>query len=142
MTDKLGIPSACLEAISGQHNDLFEIEKNVGKILATLVDANISYKGLFLNADAGFDSHNLRSLLSQYATHANIDNNKRNKKEDTEYGYLLDDELYRERFVIERTNAWIDGLKICSLGMRQMPSTGWDYIILPLQSSAYEKSII
>ena len=111
LTDKQGIPLGCSEIISGQHNDLFEIEKNVSKILDTLIDAKISYKGLFLNADAGFDSFCLRNLLNQYEIHANIDNNKRSKKEDTEYGYLVDEELYRERFVIERTHAWLDGFK-------------------------------
>ncbi|GAB3511917.1 hypothetical protein [Emticicia fontis] len=82
MTDKKGISLGCSETISGQHNDLFEIEKNVSKILNTLIDAKINYKGLFLNADAGFDSLSLRGFLNQHEIHANIDHNKRNKKED------------------------------------------------------------
>lgn len=64
-----------------------------------------------MNADAGFDSFSVRSFLTQHEIHANIDNNRRNKKEDTEYGYLLDDELHKERFVIERTHACLDGFK-------------------------------
>lgn len=111
LTDKQGIPLGCSEPISGHHNDLFEIEKNVSKILDTMTDANINYKGLFLNADAGFDSKKFRQFLESKEIYPNIDTNKRNVKIENEDTYCIDDELYSERFVIERTNAWLDGFK-------------------------------
>ena len=40
-----------------------------------------------------------------------IENNNRRKKDPDEDSYFVDDELYKERFVVERTNAWLDGFK-------------------------------
>ena len=42
--------------MAGNHNDLYEIEEILKEILAFLEEAGIEHKGLFLNADAGFDS--------------------------------------------------------------------------------------
>ena len=111
LTDQQGIPLACSQPVAGNHNDLFEIEKTVSKIISTLMDACIAVKGLFLNADAGFDSKNLRTLFEQLDIFPNIDFNKRNTKNLDQHDYLFDPQLYKERFVVERTNAWIDGFK-------------------------------
>lgn len=111
LTDRQGIPIGCSEPISGEHNDLFDIEKHTSKILSTLDDAKISYDGLFLNADAGFDSSRFRGFLNAKGIVDNIDNNKRRKKDPDADSYFVDDELYKERFVVERTNAWLDGFK-------------------------------
>ena len=48
---------------AGNHNDLYEIEDVLKEILALLEEAGIDHKGLFLNADAGFDSKSLREFL-------------------------------------------------------------------------------
>lgn len=80
-------------------------------MLATLDEANISYDGLFLNADAGFDSSRFRDFLNTKGIIDNIDNNKRSKKGIDAGSYFVDDELYKERFAVERTNAWLDGFK-------------------------------
>lgn len=111
LTDRQGIPIGCSEPINGEHHDLFEIEKHTSKILQGLDNANISYDGLFLNADAGFDSERYRSFLESKGIIANIDNNKRNGKDLDADSYFVDDELYKERFAVERTNAWLDGFK-------------------------------
>lgn len=66
MTDKQGIPLACSAPVCGNHIDLFEIEKNVSKIITTLSDAKVEHRGLFMNADAGFDSQKLRELYDGY----------------------------------------------------------------------------
>jgi len=65
---------------------------------------------LFINADAGFDSQAFRDLCFSKDIIANIDFNKRNSK-NTDNQPLLDDKLYKERFSVERTNAWIDAFK-------------------------------
>lgn len=66
--------------IASQHNDLFELEKIFQNMLSDLKAVGIDTKGLFLNADAGFDSKKFR--LSCYTNDivANIDFNKRNSK--------------------------------------------------------------
>jgi transposase len=111
LTDKQGIPLACANPVAGNHNDLFEIEKSVFKIIGTLSDSKIEHKGLFMNADAGFDSQKLRNICDQLEITANFDINKRNSKNPDQNDYYFDNQLYKERFAVERTNAWIDGFK-------------------------------
>lgn len=111
LTDRQGIPLACSEPVGGNHHDLFEIEETMHKITRTLSDSLIAIKGLFMNADAGFDCQKMRTLCEQLEIFPNIDHNKRNTKELDQYEYLFDPQLYKERFVVERTNAWLDGFK-------------------------------
>lgn len=110
LTDKQGIPLAMSEPIDGNHNDLFNIENCFTNMLADLKQSQIETNGLFLNADAGFDSEGFRRICFQKGIIANVDFNKRNSK-NTDNQPLLDDELYKERFSVERTNAWIDAFK-------------------------------
>lgn len=111
LTDRQGIPLACSEPVAGNHNDLFDIEKTVSKIVDTLLDARIAVAGLFMNADAGFDTKALRMICERLGIFPNFDINKRNAKNPDKHDYLFDNQLYKERFVVERTNAWIDGFK-------------------------------
>ena len=111
LTDKQGIPLGCGDPVSGNHNDLFDIEKNVSKIIDTLKESEIEYKDLFMNADAGFDSRKLRKKCDELSIIANFDSNKRNSKKPDQNDYYFDNQLYKERFAVERTNAWIDGFK-------------------------------
>ena len=60
ISDSKGIPLACSDAISGNHNDAYELVDNVNIMLANIRSANISTQGLFLNADAGFDISEFR----------------------------------------------------------------------------------
>ena len=93
---------------TGNHNDLYEIEEVLKEILALLEEAGIEYKGLFLNADAGFDSKSLREFLESKEIIANIKPNFRNGKQPDVY---FDEELYKNRFKIEQANGWLDGYK-------------------------------
>ncbi|HJV77070.1 MAG TPA: IS5/IS1182 family transposase, partial [Paludibacter sp.] len=72
----------------------------------TLKKVQIRTDGLFTNADSGFDSKNFRSVSNKWGIIPNVVSNYRNGE--TKDEYLLDDSLYKERFIIERTNAWID----------------------------------
>jgi len=110
LTDKQGIPLAMSDPIAGNHHDLFDIENFFAKMLADLEQSKIQTTGLFLNADAGFDSTGFRKICFSKGIIANIDFNKRNSK-GVDNQPLLDDELYKERFSVERTNAWIDAFK-------------------------------
>lgn len=110
LTDKQGIPLAMSEPIDGNHNDLFNIEVFFAKMLKDLQQSGIEINGLFLNADAGFDSVGFRQLCLANDIIANVDFNKRNAK-NIDSQPLLDDELYKERFAVERTNAWMDAFK-------------------------------
>jgi transposase len=110
LVDSKGSPLACSNVIAGHHNDAFELEKYVDEMLAGLTKSNLSYDSIFLNADAGFDAESFRQYCLAKDIIANIDYNTRNNK-DFEQKYIFDEELYKDRYAIERTNAWIDGFK-------------------------------
>lgn len=109
LTDSQGIPLVCSDPISGNHHDLYDIQDQVAKMLRHLQDSKISTKDLFLNADAGFDAQEFRAYCASEEIIANIPQNERNGCSENEY--IFDDELYAHRFVIERTNAWVDAFK-------------------------------
>ena len=52
LTDRQGLPLAISEPISGNHNDLHDIEVQFEVVTATLEQAEIPVEGLFLNTDA------------------------------------------------------------------------------------------
>ena len=109
LTDRQGLPLAMSEPVSGNHNDLFDMEVQFEEVIGTLEKAGISVDGLFINADAGFDSQKLRDKCEAKGIIANICPNKRNGNNDTDY--YFDEELYKERYAIERTNAWMDSFR-------------------------------
>ena len=90
------------------HNDAYALETTVDEMLQQIRNATINTEGLFLNADSGFDTKEFRNYCYKNDIIANIDQNKRNGNA-TEY--IFDDLLYKCRFIIERTNAWMDGFK-------------------------------
>lgn len=91
--------------MTGNHNDLYEIEVQFEVVTGTLEQANILVKGLFLNTDAGFDSKEFRLCCEKKEINANICFNKRNG--DADRNEYFDQLLYNERYIIERTNAWM-----------------------------------
>ncbi|MCL1689426.1 IS5 family transposase [Elizabethkingia anophelis] len=108
-TDRQGLPLAMSTPISGNHHDLYDIELHFDEIIDTLQNATISVDGIFMNADAGFDAENLRITCEQKGIIANIAQNKRNSEMDNEL--YFDEKLYKERYSIERTNAWMDSFR-------------------------------
>jgi len=112
LADSHGQMLYCASPQEGQHNDLFQLQELFEEICQFLTAAGIDVKGLFLNADGGFDSKEFREICEQKEIIANIPHNPRNEKEveSTEYQYF-DEELYKQRYVIERANAWQDQFK-------------------------------
>lgn len=114
--DNQGIMISMATPQEGQHNDLFQIQVLFEQLCLILKEADISIEGLLLNADPGFDSENLKQECDKSNIVANIKPNMRNisKQKDEPYEsgkYIFDEELYKQRYVIERANAWIDSLK-------------------------------
>ncbi len=122
LTDRKGQPLAMSEPISGEHHDLYEIDKSMSGIFDTLRESGIAIDGLFLNADAGFDSKGFRKECKDRGIFPNVCFNKKNKDhEDDDY---IDELLYRERYSIERTNAWLDSFRSI-LTRHDTTSTSW-----------------
>jgi len=115
----------------GQHNDLFELQTLFEEICTFLRQAGIDVKGLFLDADAGFDSKEFRAICQQKEIIANILHNSRNEKEveSTNYQYF-DEALYKRRYVIERANAWQDQFKALIIRYETRVDTWLSLLIL------------
>lgn len=109
LTDNQGIPIAMSSPVSGNHHDLYQIESHLDELFQTLNKANISTNGLFINADAGFDSKEFRSKCFEYGIIPNTAINPRNGNNDETI--IFDEVLYEQRYTIERTNAWMDSYR-------------------------------
>ena len=92
-----------------------------------LEKSNIRVGRLFLNADAGFDCDLLRDFLQEKEVVANICISRRRNDSDD---ILVDDELYAERYSIERTNAWMDSFRTVLNRFDTTLSnwTSWNYL--------------
>ncbi|WP_228453955.1 hypothetical protein [Chryseobacterium fistulae] len=97
------------EPVSREHHDLYHIEGTLEEILSLLNEADIEYKGLFLNAYSGFDSKKCRDIMEKKEIIDNIKENPRNGG--TKHEKYFDTELYKSRFKIEKANAWLDSFK-------------------------------
>ncbi|MDQ3292355.1 MAG: transposase [Bacteroidota bacterium] len=96
--------------LAGQHHDLFQIKQMFEELCALLHEAGIETAGLFLNADAGFDSLAFRKQCVGRKLEANIAVNPRKAEPSDTYVYF-DEELFKRRKVIEQANAWLDSFK-------------------------------
>lgn len=109
LSDRQGLPLALSSPVAGNHNDLYAIEKSTEELFSTLKEAKVSTDGLFVNADSGFDSKDFRSICTKWGVIPNIAFNYRNGE--TKDEFLLDVLLYKQRYAIERTNAWMDSFR-------------------------------
>jgi transposase len=110
LADNQGLMLACSCPVAGQHHDLFQIKQVFKELCDLLKEAGIETKGLFLNADAGFDSQQLRQQCTEMKIEANIALNPRKRDASEEFVYF-DEELFKRRKVIEQANAWLDSFK-------------------------------
>ena len=96
---------------------MFQIRELFNENCVLLKEAGLDLKGLFLNADSGFDSADFEAACAQEEIIiANVKENPRNSANSErpvpESGqHVFDDELYADRSVIEQANAWIYGFK-------------------------------
>ncbi|MBL4707320.1 MAG: transposase [Flavobacteriales bacterium] len=108
ITDSQRLPITCSDPISGNHNDAYQLVDTVDLMLKNITKSKIKTEGLFLNADSGFHTKEFRNSCFSNDIIDNIAFNKRNNDENES---IFDELLYGQRFVIERTNAWLDAFK-------------------------------
>jgi transposase len=116
LSDSQGVMLAMATPQEGQHHDLFDIQELFEQLCSLLKQAGIDLKGLFLNADPGFDSATFQAACEQQEIMANIKPNPRNQAASSEEPYqagthIFDELLYKDRSVIEHANAWMDSFK-------------------------------
>ena len=110
LADNQGLMLSCSSPMGGQHHDLYQIRQLFEELLQLLREAGLETAGLFLNADAGFDSKEFRKACEAEEIEANIPSNVRNKAVPDQQ-YYFDELLYKRRNVIEQANAWLDAFK-------------------------------
>lgn len=128
LADRQGILLCMSDPIKGKHHDLYEIETIFRKMLVELQSSGIAINGLFMNADAGFDSKILRKVCFEFDIIPNLCLNPRNgERQDDDY---FDEKLYAERYSIERSNAWIDSYRSVLNRFDTTVSSwsGWNYL--------------
>lgn len=95
--------------IAGNHNDAYELITTLKTLFASLKRVNLNVKGAFFNADSSFDTRAARKWLWNAGVIPNIDENKRGRKRPKRGRKRhFDRDVYKRRFAIERTFAWID----------------------------------
>ena len=110
ISDERGVIVAASQPESGNHHDVFEIEQHFEELIEMLKVAEIEIEGLVLNADAAFDTEELRRLCSKHQIEPNFDLNPRrgSLSERDEY---FDPITYKKRTVVEHAFAWLDAFK-------------------------------
>lgn len=128
LTDRQGLPLAMSEPMKGNHNDVYEIESSMTEIFSTIEAAGISVDGIFNNADAGFDCADFHAVCVRHGVTANVCENPKYNHEDA--SVCFDEVLYKERYVIERSNAWMDSFRTLLLCHDTTASSwkGWNYL--------------
>lgn len=79
------------------------------KLFSDIKRCHLDYKGAFFNADAGFDTRAARKLLWNSGVIPNIAENTRGRKSPKRGRKRhFNQAIYKYRFAVERTFAWID----------------------------------
>ncbi|WP_430907727.1 hypothetical protein [Maribacter sp. 2-571] len=110
LTDRHGLPLAMSEPVAGNHNDLYGIEVQFEVVTATLDQADIATDGLFLNAEQGSISRiSGRYVPQRKSMPTSISTSETGAR--TLGTNNFDQDLYSERYAVERTNAWMDSFR-------------------------------
>jgi transposase len=109
VSDSQGIILAMATPQEGHHHDLFNMQALFEQMCSLLKQAGINLKGLFLNADPGFDSAQVQQACEKAEIIANVKPNPRNSAvqqgEPYQSGtHIFDELLYKDRSVIEHAN--------------------------------------
>jgi transposase len=109
ITTKKGSVVGISEPISGNHHDSFEIKAKMKQLCKEIKTVLKKQVNVCLNADSGFDNKGLRKYLFNHHIKPNIKENPRNRKKvKRDRKRDFNEESYKNRFVIERTFAWLD----------------------------------
>ena len=135
LTDGRGIPIAIGDILSGHHNDLYQLVPQFSKMTAQIKACGIVVTNSILNADKGFDSKAFRRACYRRNLLPNIVENMRNrKKKKRGRKRFFHQEVYNQRFVNERTFAWIDAFRTLLIRFDKLDQCwmNWHYLAFAL----------
>ncbi len=95
--------------VAGNHNDAFNLKEHLQSSFKAIKHLGLHIQGAYFNADSAFDTKEARKVCFNHGLIPNMAENKRNRKR-AKRGRkrMFCDEVYKRRFVSERSFAWID----------------------------------
>jgi transposase len=109
IVDGNGYIVASTGIVAGNHNDAFQLKDHLQAAFKTMKSLDLAIAGAFFNADRAFDTRQARKVCFNHHVVPNIPENKRNRKlAKRGRKRLFNAEIYKRRFVSERSFAWID----------------------------------
>jgi transposase len=103
---------ASTNIVEGNHHDAFDLKPHLQSAFKALKRLGLDIQGAFFNADSAFDTKEARKTCFNHGLLPNIAENKRNRKSAKKgRPRLFDQEIYKRRFVAERSFAWVDKFK-------------------------------
>lgn len=112
ITDGNGYIISTTDIVAGNHNDAYNLTPNLQTAFKQMKQRGLDIKGAFFNADAAFDTKAARKTCFNHGLIPNIPENNRNRKKPKRgRKRLFNAQVYKRRFVSERTFAWIDKFK-------------------------------
>jgi transposase len=109
LSDAKGNVLDLCQYLAGNHNDAFNLKSSLQESFTAIKRLGLSLKGAWFNADSAFDSKAARKVCFNHGVVPNIAQNKRGRKKPKRgRKRLFDANVYKHRFVAERSFAWID----------------------------------
>jgi transposase len=112
ISDGHGFIIASTGIIAGNHNDAFNLKPHLQQAFKQMKRLGLSFTGAYFNGDSAFDTKAARKTCFNHGLIPNMAENKRNRKKPKRgRKRLFNTEVYKRRFVAERSFAWIDKFK-------------------------------
>lgn len=112
LVDGHGYIVASTDIIAGNHTDTFNLKVHLQTVFKQMKHLGLQIKGAYFNADKAFDTKDARKTCFNHGLIPNIAENKRNRKKPKRGPKrLFNDTVYKNRFVAERSFAWLDKFK-------------------------------
>lgn len=109
ITDANGYIVASTGIVAGNHNDAFNLKAHLQAAFKTMKRWGLSIAGALFNADSAFDTREARKVCFNHRVVPNMVENRRNRQHPKPGPKrLFNAEVYKQRFVSERSFAWID----------------------------------
>jgi transposase len=109
LTEACGFVIGLCHLLPGNHNDSYHLKPALATAFKAVKRLGLDIQGAFFNADAGFDTKEAPKVCFNHGLVPNIPENIRNRKK-AKPGpkRLFDSDVYKHRFVSERSFAWMD----------------------------------
>lgn len=109
ITDRNGYVVASTGIVAGNHNDAYDLKAHLQAAFKSLKQLGLFVVGALFNADSACDTRDARNVCFTHQLVPKMVENKRNRNYAKRRPMrLFNAQVYRERFVSERSFAWID----------------------------------